>query len=125
MKNCLFLLFVLCSVHIILASVQHDHGADLEDNEFAEFEDFDDGSETKKEEAGDLLFLFGQSFPTRVSRSPWGMMQHFGLHKTLFCFLHRVISFSVDLLLIVSTLSYCIHCKQCENILKYLKGVVH
>ena len=55
-------------------------------------------------------------------------MQNFrgceGLFSFLFCKL-RGLSFSVDLLSIVSALSYCMYCKECENILKYFEVKVH
>ena len=42
---CIFSLFVF-----LVETNQHEHGADLEDNEFAEFEDFDEGSDKPTQE---------------------------------------------------------------------------
>ena len=61
-----------------------------------------------------------QSFPTGGSRTPGGFLGSgiSGVVETFsdFCFVCVVLSFSANLLSIVSALSYCVYCKQ-----EYLK----
>ena len=55
-------------------------------------------------------------------------MQHFTGCKELFSFfvsVYRVLSFLVDLLSVVSALSFCINCEGCENVFKYVEGAAH
>jgi len=61
MKRALFICLFALFIYLAQAN-QHDHGADLEDNEFAEFEDFDDGSEAKAEEAATQQCNYLQNF---------------------------------------------------------------
>ena len=49
MKFALLISLLLCTVYVVGGDGKHDHGAEIEDNEFAEFEDFDDGIEQPKE----------------------------------------------------------------------------
>lgn len=49
MKVFVVFIFTLCTLHLVLANVQHEHEQDLQDNEFAEFEDFDEETDSQKE----------------------------------------------------------------------------
>lgn len=49
MKVFVVIIFTLCTLQLVLANVQHEHEQDLQDNEFAEFEDFDEEADSPKE----------------------------------------------------------------------------